>query len=800
MTQFFLHNLQSHKKQPPRIGRKGEYLHMLQQSAWRTPATYALSWDAYELWQRDPVAAVEVVGRQLSETLEESQRYAVRSSANVEDGAEHSFAGQFASVLDVSGVKNLVRAVERVWASAHDPRVQPYLQAVDKRQTDVKMAVIIQEMVPPHISGVSFSRNPLTSMDEVVVEAVAGSGEALVQEGATPERWIHKWGAWLQRPQESIAQEALMAQIVGETRELEAHFGQPVDLEWVTDGQQVYWVQARPISTGKQVDIYSNRIAREVLPGVIKPLVWSVNVPLVNSAWVRLFSELIGPNDIKPEALSKAFYYRAYFNMGTIGRIFEALGMPRETLELLMGFEGGAERPRFRPSGKTFGHLPRMARFAMRKLRYGREIETFLPRMDQTYRRFAQQDVAQLDEKALLREIDALIAFTVDAAYVNIVGPLLMSAYNNLLYRQLAKRGIDYRHLDLMAGIVEMADYDPGVHLTALQGTFAALDAASQARVRQASLQELTTIPEAAELHAGVAAFVERFGHLSDSGNDFSARPWREAPELVLRMVLEEQTQAADGSANEEPVGLESSVTWEDLELGRGARWRLGWLYRRARQFRLYREAISFRYTYGYGLLRNYFMALGERLVQRSLLNKPGDIFMLYLDEVRRIVDGKAEGVSWQDVVDQRRTELEAAANVVLPEIIYGDRPPPLQQAWDEQEQMQGIASSGGYYEGRVRVVRSVEEFDRMVPGAVLVIPYSDVSWTPLFRQAGAVIAEAGGILSHSSIVAREYGLPGVVSVNGACSLLQDNMRVLVDGYTGTVTISDRAPASGKPK
>ena len=82
-----------------------------------------------------------------------------------------------------------------------------------------------------------------------------------------------------------------------------------------------------------------------------------------------------------------------------------------------------------------------------------------------------------------------------------------------------------------------------------------------------------------------------------------------------------------------------------------------------------------------------------------------------------------------------------------------------------------GIPSSRGYYRGPVRVIRQASDFDKLQRGDVLVIPYSDVSWTPLFTRAGAVIAEAGGMLSHSSIVAREYNLPCVVSVPGACRL-----------------------------
>ena len=89
-----------------------------------------------------------------------------------------------------------------------------------------------------------------------------------------------------------------------------------------------------------------------------------------------------------------------------------------------------------------------------------------------------------------------------------------------------------------------------------------------------------------------------------------------------------------------------------------------------------------------------------------------------------------------------------------------------------------------------MKVVRGIRDFDKVEAGSVLVIPYSDVGWTPLFTKAGALIAESGGMLSHSSIIAREYNIPAVVSVSGACQL-KDNTVVSVDGYLGEILIHE---------
>jgi hypothetical protein len=240
-------------------------------------------------------------------------------------------------------VDAIIQAIEHVWEPADAPGVLAYVQKNGCPGGRVRMGVILQPMVPARFSGVAFSINPLTGAEEVVVESVVGRGDRLVQHGVTPERWIGKWGGWRSRPAKSDAPQDTIASVVRGTQQIAAAYGSPVDLEWVFNGREVVWVQMRAITTGNGLNIYSNRMAREMLPGLIMPLVWSVNIPLVNGAWVRILQELIGKMDLDPESLARMFYYRAYFNMGVIGRIFEAIGMPRESLELLMGrdVEGG---------------------------------------------------------------------------------------------------------------------------------------------------------------------------------------------------------------------------------------------------------------------------------------------------------------------------------------------------------------------------------------------------------------------------------------------------------------------------
>jgi pyruvate,water dikinase len=129
---------------------------------------------------------------------------------------------------------------------------------------------------------------------------------------------------------------------------------------------------------------------------------------------------------------------------------------------------------------------------------------------------------------------------------------------------------------------------------------------------------------------------------------------------------------------------------------------------------------------------------------------------------------------------------MNHSRDATLPEVIYGDQIPPVYP--QVSHKLSGVPTSGGYYSGPVKVIRGLSDFPKLQPGDVLVIPFSDVGWTPLFTRAGAVIAESGGILSHSSIVAREFGIPAVVSVSGAMDL-QDGTWVELDGYQGEIYV-----------
>jgi phosphoenolpyruvate synthase/pyruvate phosphate dikinase len=187
--------------------------------------------------------------------------------------------------------------------------------------------------------------------------------------------------------------------------------------------------------------------------------------------------------------------------------------------------------------------------------------------------------------------------------------------------------------------------------------------------------------------------------------------------------------------------------------------------------------------------MRRVFLALADHLVARGDIGQRDDVFYLTYVEVRQAAEGKLDANAVRELVTTRKAEMAADAQIELPDTICGDHVPTRPISADEgQEYLVGIGGSSGVAQGYARVLLDPAEAPvTLARSDILVVPFTDVGWTPLFPGIGGIVAETGGQLSHTSIVAREYGLPAVVSVRKATHLIRDGQAVTVDGDRGRV-------------
>jgi len=766
------------KKLSETIGNKAQSLRFLMKKKLLVPDTYVCRWDAYADYYEGKDHVLNRIQAELEAIVDPNSSYAVRSSANLEDSLDYSFAGQFETILDVRGVEAIVTAIQRIWSAVHTESSTSYLEKIQKKPEDLKMAVIIQKMINPVISGVVFSKNPINALDEVLVEAVKGSGTALVQTGVTPFRWVNKWGGWIEKPETDDVSLDLIQEVVDRARSIAKATGKEVDLEWVYNGEDIYWLQVRNITSIKRMNVYSSRMAKEMTPGMIKPLVWSVVVPIPSQIWADMIREVVGKIDLDVSRLAKSFHYRTYHNLSEFGKVFGKLGMPAESLEMMMGvIPPGAGKAPFKPGPRVIRLLPKILRFIQKRWTFAKKLEKNYPRLLDWARQFSLNPSEDMDEKQLLQRIDQIKQLNLEMTYYTINAILLMQIYVGILKSRLKKAGIDFQAFDLTEGMEELKIYDPAFQLENLNHNFRQLDQEKQRQIKESDFASFNKLDGIDNFQRGVNKFLEQFGHMSDTTGHFGSIPWRETPDIVLKLIVSHETPEAQ---------KEKRMGWEDLKHSgkRGKFMKL--FYRRARQFSLFREKFSSLFTYTLMLFRAYYLAIGDRLVKRGLIESREDIYFLFDKEVRTFVTGETNGSAFANLVSERKKDMDFCKDALLPEIIFGDTVPPVIQEFEDR--LRGTPTSKGYYTSKVKVVRGLEDFYKLEQGDVLVIPYSDVSWTPLFARAGAVISESGGMLSHSSIIAREYNIPAVVSVKGSLQL-QDGTQVTVDGFKGEVLI-----------
>ncbi|MEM9137926.1 MAG: PEP/pyruvate-binding domain-containing protein, partial [Cyanobacteria bacterium P01_F01_bin.42] len=676
-----------------------------------------------------------------------------RSSAVGEDTLDASAAGQYETVLNITSQPSLLAAIARCQDSFENPSAVHYRQVNNIHEST--MAVLVQPQVASVYSGVVFSRDPVESwLDQVVVEGVVGHASQLVSGQTTPERFVVSFAqAGRDNPSEQDIRgqgqdipRSLILEVACLARRLEATFqGVPQDIEWTFDGQQVWILQSRPITT--LTPTWTRKIAAEVIPGLIHPLTWSINRPLTCGVWGKLFKVVLGhknSRDLDFLRTADLHFGRAYFNASLLGQIFLRMGLPPESLEFLT--QGAPMSP---PRGlAVLKSLPGLLRLTQRELSLTRQFRKQRSSFQNLLAELASIDSEALNEFDLEKRIESILIGLEKITYFQIMAPLSFALRQKLL--QVDPEDIDSSALPEIAAtkaIAALADKIP--------------------ESTEAVLPYLQT-----ELVADWERFMEEFGYLSEVATDISVPTWREQPGLVAQSVqlLRQPKASSAAAAKKTPRG------WLRLRL-------------KGEVAEIYNRLLAD--------LRWSFLGLEKRWIEQGWLRAAGDIFFLEWSEIQTALtlDSSTKPELYAKVTHRRGIFQSLAALEDVPPVIYGTAPERMPSPQSSEDAahvsvMEGIGASAGQVEGAIALINSLQDIPAHIdPGMILVVPFTDAGWAPLFANAGGIISEVGGRLSHGAILAREYGIPAVMDVKSARRRLQNGQKVRIDGISGRVEI-----------
>ena len=303
------------------------------------------------------------------EKLGDSKPVAVRSSAIDEDGYYHSNAGQYVSFLNVKGEQELARSIKKCFESVDLQRVKEYKKNLSQ-STEKRMAVIVQEMVDAQVAGVLFTRDPQTGEEKIIINAVEGLGNKLVDGTTQGEQYVTDFeGQVIEKSIESngLLNAEQLKEMVHEALNAEKHFGCPLDMEWAIDKTgHIIWLQARPITTISSTSIteldtpafsdhvYTKANVGEMLPGAVTPLSISVFAEAIDIGLVWMYRKIGAISKKEKPRFICNFYNHLFFDLSNMYRVISAvLGASKESFELNIFGRIVPETTEYIPKNKT---------------------------------------------------------------------------------------------------------------------------------------------------------------------------------------------------------------------------------------------------------------------------------------------------------------------------------------------------------------------------------------------------------------------------------------------------------------
>jgi pyruvate,water dikinase len=762
---------------PGDVGAKAVSLFSLERAGFPVPRIACLTRRAYEIHlQGEPLASLLyegrgaralrelILSRPLAAEVDEGldaflqsffpdgpYRLAVRSSAFREDTGESTFAGLYRTVLAVEDRRALAAAVKEVWASLWDDAPAAWRTERGLPHLDFTMAVILQEMCDPRVSGVAFSRNPMPGRGEnLLIQATPGLGDALL--GGASE------GLCLRMSRDTLAlldslpdAAALLTEtelrILGEAvLAIEDFFGTPQDVEWCFDSRGLRILQARPILTLDR-RVFDFSPIEEMIPG---------NPTTFTAHFFTCFYT---------EGMKDLFTRIEYPRMKTEGILNTWFGRPYLSLEFVEACAGGLEREL--ASGTHAAALERLRK----------SIEEELE--DQWKRhRDCVSNLPDDPAESVARIVDAFCRGNLLISLTTLADRHVR-ALEAALPRDLAGSA-----LSLLSGLEEAGSFPAEMKALA---ELARVGRARAALEASGSLDELAHRIGDNPMGRALERFLARYGNWG-LGCEFELAVPRLSEGDALLDLLKVHVSCEASSPRPDPE--ENLRKIDDLFISHNLPWerkRFRNLLEETQRLLRLREREREHNMGILAVLRRRLLSLGEDLKREGFLDAVEDVFFLTPDEAA----GPRDSSLTQKALERRHLHTQWSKST-LPLRFRCGRPD--RQVAGKPVRLgpgvwaRGVGVSPGKAAGPVRVLRRPDPSARLPSGCILVTPSADPCWAFYFGGIAGLVTGVGSVLSHCALLARESGIPAVMQVAGATDLLQDGEEVAIDGTSGIIT------------
>ncbi|WP_336785784.1 phosphoenolpyruvate synthase [Paenibacillus sp. MMO-177] len=776
-----------------------------------------------------PADVVTAVTHFLSQYGEEAA-FAVRSSATAEDLPHASFAGQQDTYLNIVGREAVLTHIGKCWASLFTDRAVIYRMQNGFDHSQVYLSVIVQKMVFPYASGILFTADPVTSSRKLLsIDAGFGLGEALVsglvsadcykvQDGIVVDKRISakKIAIHAQENGGTVTQEVApdeqKKQVLAEEqilqlarigRQIEAYFGCPQDIEWCLAQDTFYIVQSRPITTlypipeanDQENHVYVSVGHQQMMTDPIKPLGLSfylLTTPApMRRAGGRLFvdvTRMLASADSRERLLntigqSEPLIKDALTTVIKRGDYIRPISMdacephPGQSQKAAPPANAQGE-PKLDPG--IVAELIKNSEASIEELKQTIQTKSGAELFD-----FIKEDIQQLKK----------VLFNPQSIQVIMASMNALTWINENLYKWLGEKNA----ADTLSQSVPN-------NITSEMG-LALMDVADVIRpypqvieylqTAKDDLEGLVKVEGGREAQAAIDNYLAKYGMRCPGEIDLTRTRWSENPAALIPIILTNiKNFEPNASSRKFEQGRQEALRKEHEILERLRQLPDGEFKANETKLRidLIRNYAGYREYPKYGMVSRYFvykqaiLKEAAQLAQKNVIQQKEDVYYLAFEELIEVI--RTNQLDDQ-LISKRKDDYKLYEKLTPPRVITSDGEIIAGEYKRENlpaGAIAGLAVSSGVIEGRARVILNMEEAE-LEDGDILVTSFTDPSWTPLFVSIKGLVTEVGGLMTHGAVIAREYGLPAVVAVENATSLIKDGQRIRVHGTEGYIEI-----------
>lgn len=740
--------------------------------------------------------------------------YAVRSAALGEDDGRASFAGQYSTVLDV-GFREIWDALFECYASWWTDRSVLYRKNRNRFFSVPGISIIIQRQLNPDFSGVLFTRHPVTASDITVIEATTGIGEKLVSGEVTPARWkIHSrskkiisFESDLENKGSEVKEEHLNS-LVEIGQKTEKVFGKGLDIEWCIENNIIFLTQMRPISSqGLQItakDSTANIYSRSIVEDLWADRMTDMTASIIFDELSDLYT-FKGPlKKLKLDVLAEIRAIRVingygYLSCKSVSELLKLLPKFLRFREIRKvfppAFRDGILQTPFN-TGRVLRLLHRVPLlFSDLAILPFLTVPLLKRHMINIERQLNSVDIRSYqgrDFRFYAIELERLLTLLAGLqirnqwGYGNASVFTWLSAHFAVTFAGKSEPWIlgqladipDNVTLRIQKGLLEISR---ACDKELIDNVFSLEDSDEGWRI----LQDQYKNQKATKM---LREFILQYGFRS-ANRDFIHPRWEEKPGLVLELLkvalkapsYRKKASHNHGIMERRTDPIQGLITAPFLTI----------FLRTAKRFLALREDLRFALDKVFYRIRKLLVEINNTCEFKALQKTEDGIFFLKLNELRSIL---TDHITIKDLlpgVERRMKSFFEDQKESPPYYIMHDglHTMELSQSSGEINSFKCVAASPGVVEGRARIIRNPSEFNKLQEGEILIAYNTDPGWTPLFITAAGVAVEMGGILNHCAIVAREYGVPAVVGIEGITGKIRDGQLVRVDGINGVLSI-----------